>query len=218
MSISELMEMWEQRAEYDEEPPTNPPVDLLEEYDLEEPDTTDVLAYRELIFKSPAYQWLVATLRREFYVSPAEQDDMTQIRTTVLQCLPPTRRMSRKTSSETYTVGFHVNWDPLKFFVEQEYGISPDKALLRALTLTATSDSHVQCLPCLNYLRQMWPFTGDGFIEFISGVLRDPSVVNNCKTLVIPADKFTPPLTRCDNTYSQWQVNCPIIPFSPRWY
>lgn len=188
MSISELMEMWGQRAEYVEEPPTERPADLAE-YDLEEPAGTDMLLYRELIFTSPAYQWLVAVLRREFYVSPAEQDIMTQIRTTVLQSLPSTHRLSRRASSQTYLANFHMNWEPLKSIAEQEYGISLDKALLRALTLTATSDCHVQCLPCLNYIRQMWPFTGDGLIKLISGVLRDPSTANECKSLsfVIPA-------------------------------
>lgn len=214
MSISEKMEMWEQRADYDE-PPTNPTADLLEGYDLEEPSTTDVLAYRELIFESPVYRWLVATLRRELYVSPAEPDVMTQIRTLVLQCLPSTHRISRKKSSESYTAGFHVNWDRLKSFAEQGDGISLDKALLHALTLTATSDCHVQCLPCLNYLRQLWPFTADGFIEFISGVLRNLFTIHECKTPIIPGDKFTPSSTRCDNAYSQWQVDCLITHFSP---
>lgn len=174
--------MWGRKVEQNEYP-TSVPVDLLEEDDLEEPGTTDLLTYRELIFKSPVYRWLVSTLRREFHISRAEVDVMTHIRTTVLQCLPSTHRISRKTSTETYTVGFLTHWDPLKFFIEQEYGTSPDKALPHALTLTASSDSYVQCLPCLNYVRQIWPITGDGFIDFVKNILRDPRAVHECKAL-----------------------------------
>lgn len=177
--------MWVQSTKYDELL-TNPPEDdpSEEEDDLEEPETTDLLAYRELIFESQAYRWLVTTLRREFYISTADPDAMAHIRTTVLQCLPPTRRVSRKVSPETYTVSFHASWDALKFFTEQEYGISPEEALLCALTLTAASDSYAQCLPCLNYFRQMWPVTGEGFINFISSVVGNPSAANKCKILL----------------------------------
>jgi hypothetical protein len=227
MSIHELMEMWDKRTEYNVEPSTYPPNDESEEYDLEASNATDVeasaaaddeasaaadaeastatdvLAYREIIFTSPVYQWLLAILRREFYVSPAEQDCVTEIRKTVLHHLPSTHRVSRKKSSESYTVGFHMNWDPLKFFTEQEYRISADKTLLRALTFTAASDSHAQCLPCLNYLRQMWPSTGESFIEFISAVLRNPSVVNRGKTLPTIAYKSMYATACCDKAHSQ---------------
>jgi hypothetical protein len=177
MSICELTQMCVQTTK-DDEAPAKPPI-CLEEGNLKEPNIDEVL-FRELVFGSPAYQWLIATLQREFYVSAAEQDVMAQIRSTVLQYLP-SQHISGKTSSNSYMVGFHLNWDPLNFSVEQEAGIPLEKALLRVLTLTATSGSHVQCIPCLNYLRQVWPFTSTRFVKFISDILRNPSRIHKCK-------------------------------------
>ena len=201
--------MWEERTEYGE-PPLEPP---LEEYgstetegidgqdDWEETKMPDVPDYQEVVFSSSAYEWLIANLRREFFLSFPAEDVMARIRQTVIQCLSSKQRISRKaTSLDPYSVAFHVDWEPLPFFEQQEYGISHDKAVLHALTLTASSEHNVQCLPCFDYVRQVWPFTADGFAEFISGVLGNPRIDHECKTPRISISMTRPPLA-FENTH-----------------
>ena len=178
MSISELMRMWSERTDYDE-PPEEDKLDLIDHED-DESGPIDTVAYRKLIFSSPAYNWLVTTLRKEFYLLHSKNDTMARIRADIIKHIPTTQRVSRKMPLETHKTRFHAKWNPVQYFVEQGYDLPIDEALPHALTLTAVSYDLVQCLPCLSYLSQTWPFTGALFIKFFSRVLRHPSEVVSC--------------------------------------
>ena len=179
--------MWNERTDFDE-PPAEDKLDLIDHED-DESEPVDTVAYRKLIFSSPAYGWLVATLRKEFYLLHSENDTMARIRADVVKHIPATQRISRKKPLETHKARFHANWNLVQYFTEQGYGVPIDEALPHALTLTAVSYDLSQCLPCLSYLSQTWPFTGRLFMKFLSSVLRNPSEVVSCKEIYLVSNQ-----------------------------
>ena len=144
------------------------------------------LVYRDFIFENPAYEWLVACLRREFYLAPAEPNSMEVIREKILSCLLSTKTthsISRKRSPEPYKVTFEVEWDPVAFVKEQEYTGEPGRAIEMAITLTGSAED-AQALTCVQYLRQTWPSTGGHIMQLIKDVVRDRlSHRHRCKFL-----------------------------------
>lgn len=142
-----------------------------------------IQAYNDLFLKSPAYEWLLANLHKEFILAPAEPNTMEIIRSQIIESLPTSNRASRKRPPETYKMTFVLEWDPLEFVDEQGYQEEPQKAIGTAITLTGSA-TDAQALACSQYLRQTWPSTGKYIILLIEEVIRsgasahDPS---SCK-------------------------------------
>jgi hypothetical protein len=170
---------WRQTLHYPLDAPQDD-VDLLSpEPEIKIEDNTEEMpkfhVYRDLMFKNPAYEWLVACLRREFYLAPAEPNSMEVIREKILSCLLSTKtthRISRKRSPEPYKVTFEVEWDPVAFVKEQEYTEEPGRAIEMAITLTGSAED-AQALTCVQYLCQTWPSTGGHIMQLIKDVVRD---------------------------------------------
>jgi hypothetical protein len=152
--------------------------DSNEEEDLNMPE---LLAYRDFIFQAPAYHWLLASVRRELVLAPAERKSMEAIRDKILVSLPTSHKVSKHRSAEAYKATFEIEWDPLAFITEQGYVEEPAEALERAITLTG-STKHAQALTCAQYLLQTWPTTGRHIVRLVKGVVRhEPGHRQVCK-------------------------------------
>lgn len=80
----------------------------------------NLVLYRNLILKSPEYQWLVATLKRELSLTRAQPDIMEDIRTKILSTLPPSHKVRRKKAPNEYEATFELDWDLVSFAKEQK--------------------------------------------------------------------------------------------------
>ena len=181
MPLEDVMEKWHQNLENPEGDPSPEP-DITQESD-EEAEEEELLAYRDFIFKAPTYEWLLASLRREFNLAPAEPNFMEAIRRTIINSLPSSHKVSRKKSAEAYKMTFRIEWDPLAFVKEQEYREEPDEAVEIAITLTGSAKD-AQALTCAQYLCQTWPSAGEYIIRLVKDVVRSgPSHQHTCKFL-----------------------------------
>lgn len=152
-----------------------------------ETNTSYIQAYNDLLLKSPAYEWLLANLNKEFILAPAEPNTMEIIRSQIIESLPSSNRVSRKRPPETYKMTFVLEWDPLEFVDEQGYQEEPQKAVRIAITLTGSA-TDAQALACSQYLRQTWPSTGEHVIQLIEKVILSRASAHNpcsCKFLSI---------------------------------
>ncbi|KAK6507678.1 hypothetical protein TWF481_006101 [Arthrobotrys musiformis] len=194
MPLSEKMEFWHERFvsypdhqvdEQSEYPPINHQ-DIAVENTEESPqdeafesgkkyDTLDspLLAYRDLIFKNPAFEWLVATLRRDFRLVATEPYCMDIIGKKIMESLPSSHRISKTRSAEAFSVTFRVNWAPLAFLAEQDYQFEaePGEAIEKVITLTGSTND-AQALSYVEYLGQTWPTTGRELCQSIKIVVR----------------------------------------------
>jgi hypothetical protein len=133
-------------------------------------------AYKEFISKTPAYEWLLQSIRRELILNVAEENVQANIRQTILYCLSISHRVSRKESPATHRMTFTLEWDPCSFFQEQEYSESAEGAVGRVITITG-SDNDAQAATTAQYLRQTWPSTGIHLLGLVKKVVRG---VSNC--------------------------------------
>jgi hypothetical protein len=115
--------------------------------------------YRTVLQNDPGYQWLLNRLRRELELSKPEHDTMTTVRNYIISGLPLPRNISPNSPSQPCSVIYTVDWDPVAFLAEQEYGEPPSFAIFNAITLTGTCVA-VQALTCLDYMNQVWPEIG----------------------------------------------------------
>src|SRR5436309_1315620 len=104
MSLNEVMRLWDKNLEESEDVIHEASVDLVnqdsneevEEGESEEVIMPQLLAYRDFISKSPAYEWLLASLRKEFLLAPAEPNSMEAIRQEIIKSLPSSHIVSRR--------------------------------------------------------------------------------------------------------------------------
>ncbi len=143
------------------------------DHTVEEP-TPDMSSYRELILRTPAYSWLLATLQRETTLTRAVPDRMEDIRKAILAALPSSQHISRKTPPQEYKATFKLDWDPLSFLETQKYIESPAEALKGAITLTGSMED-AQAIPTAKYLAQTWPTTGKEIMELLADTIRNDS-------------------------------------------
>lgn len=173
-SYRDKMEMWRRNLEdqsdkEDIEPPT---ILELDEETIHDPLMPNLQAYREAIFKSPSYEWLTGSLRRDFLLIPADPDCMEIIRKEIAHAFPSSRQVSRKKVAGDFYVAFQVGWDPLAFIAEQEYPAQPGDSVLNALTITGPN-TEAQALPCSQYIYQTWSVTGKLIMKFLGRVASD---------------------------------------------
>lgn len=123
------------------------------------------------MLESPAYDWLIGTLRRESTLRRATPVDvMSEIRADILAALPASRRVSRSAPTQRYKATFELCWDPLVFVDEQSYTGAAEIALRRAITITGSADD-AQATTTRDYLVQTWPNGGE-IMQLIEDVAR----------------------------------------------
>jgi hypothetical protein len=84
-------------------------------------DSNRLSRYGKLVFEAPAYQWLLASLKREYQLMPAESNIMEAIKQEIIRYLPPSREISRSRSAEAYRITYQLHWDSIAFIQEQGY-------------------------------------------------------------------------------------------------
>lgn len=186
MTLKDRMDDWYQRTEPSED---SVPLDYQNEKseqsgldDLTDEDPTDgvgnedidfpeLAEYRDFISSNPAYKWLVESIRREFYLTQAEPNLQDAIRQKIMDSLPSSQTVSRRHSPETYKVIFMIEWDPLTFVKEQEYGGCADEAVEKAITITG-NPKDAEALTCVQYLCQTWPSVGIHTLRVVKDAIR----------------------------------------------
>jgi hypothetical protein len=124
----------------------------------------------EFILQTPAYKWLVATLKRETTMMRGSPDLMEQIGAHIRkELLSYGEEVSRKASSPDYKATFELLWNPLQYVKDQKYDESLEEVLDGAITLTGTVDD-AQALTALEYLCQVWPVSGIYVMQLITDV------------------------------------------------
>ncbi len=145
--------------------------------------TPRVIAYRDFVFRTKEYQWLLAGLLREFRLMSTEPNTIQTIRHTITSSLPSTRRVSRKTSLESCRVSFILDWDPFAFFVQQQYTHRPAEAIKGVVTITGTCQD-AQAATCSEYMKQTWPVTGELTLQLVQQVLDgETGIRKRCESL-----------------------------------
>ena len=107
-----------------------------------------------------ADQWPV----KKEKIGVAIPDDINKV-------LPPVGEISAHQRMGTVKLIYVVRWSPTKFISEQRYTEEPPTALEMALTLTGTL-TNALALPCIQYMRQTWPTTGENILRLIQKLLR----------------------------------------------
>jgi hypothetical protein len=139
--------------------------------DIEEISASNLSKYRDFIFQTPAYEWLLASLRKELVLAPAEPNYMEAIRRKITESLPACQRVSSRRSAQVHRIFLEINWDPLLFYIEQGYSEGLEDAIERAITLTGSAKD-AQALATVQYLCQTWPSSGNHIIRLVKDVLR----------------------------------------------
>lgn len=150
----------------------NEPKDTREEDSSAE--LPELRAYRDFIFHSTAYEWLLESLRKEIALQNIHPNRMEEIRISLLEAMPPTKQLSRWSPPDMFSVTFDMNWEIIEFLDAQDYAVSGVQALGQALTLTG-SVTDAQALPAAEYMRQTWPTTASPFLELLQSAISDKS-------------------------------------------
>ncbi|EPS42448.1 hypothetical protein H072_3564 [Dactylellina haptotyla CBS 200.50] len=186
MNYTEKMDFWRDRTEYSpdftvetEERPEaeSPEMSADEEHtekgfgeDIAKTEQRKIQIYRQFLSKTPAFEWLIGSLRRETVLSPTKPNSMDSIKNRIVRFLPSSTKVSKRESSETFRMVFTTDWNPLAFIDEQSYENEPSKAIERAITLTG-STRDAQALTCAQYLCQTWPSTGKYILQLVQDLL-----------------------------------------------
>ncbi|KAN0073022.1 hypothetical protein V8E54_009136 [Elaphomyces granulatus] len=176
MHWKDKIDFWLERQDgtQDDTPPQpsiNDSNNYLMSKQTEESNMAGLLAYRDFILNSPAYKWLLASLRKETLLAQANPNSMLAIRQDIINSLPTSHRISRKAPPEAYKITFDISWDPLAFFREQSYGEKPEKVVEKVITLTGSARD-AQALTCGQYLCQTWPSAGECVIRLVKDVVQ----------------------------------------------
>ncbi|KAI0439912.1 hypothetical protein F4803DRAFT_529423 [Xylaria telfairii] len=154
----------------DDGSPTPVPTEERTEHQDYKSSTPRLTAYRNFVFRTEAYEWLLAGLAKEFRLMSTGLNTIQTIRQTIKSSLPSANRVSRKKLSESYRVYFKVDWDPLAFLVQQEYTVGPAEAIEGVITVTGTCQD-AQATTCSEYMKQTWPVTGELMLQFFKQVI-----------------------------------------------
>jgi hypothetical protein len=142
----------------------------LEEDEKQKHDSHEKDGIFDFILRTPAYKWLVDTLRRETTLKRAKPDLMDQIGARIrIALLSYGDEVSRKTPSSKYEAVFELPWSPLHYLKDQASHGDAEEVLGGAITLTGTV-SDAQALTTLEYLCQVWPDSGMHVMDLITDV------------------------------------------------
>ncbi|EHK47314.1 hypothetical protein TRIATDRAFT_181283, partial [Trichoderma atroviride IMI 206040] len=184
MSWQDRTSLWLEKDSSQESPEELPqsaagdgesPEEKLPGGDEEVPGTWPI-DYLKFLTSSGAYQELIAQLRREFHLVPAELDIMREIREKIMSSLPSPRKISRKLSLRSCQAVFQLDWDIIEFFNTQGYPKEPHDVFESVITITG-SFKDAQAATCAQYIEQTWPITGKIVIQLIKDILMDVGYV-----------------------------------------
>ena len=181
MSLSDKMSMW--RGSINMGDPCISHDELFEGVDDEEEnevaDNPELSLYKDLVFKSEAYRWFIAAVRRDVLGQGSATQPMTMIddiRHKILAELP-TGTISKRKVPNKHMASFRV---PLLGFVlrfSREAGwqksAAEEDGLLTRRVIVAQSSEGTQASTLEEYFGQIWPIGGVDFLRFIEEVIDD---------------------------------------------
>lgn len=135
---------------------------------------------RNFLTSSSAYEELLAQLRREFYLLPAELNIIGDIRGRIISSLPSPRKVSRRISPSSCHAIFQLDWDIIDFFNTQGYLKEPYEVFEGVITITGSLQD-AQAATCAQYIKQTWPFIGEIVILLVKDALKGANHVCQCK-------------------------------------
>jgi hypothetical protein len=193
MPLGDIMDNWyKSMADKEVDIPSELDISALDEAGLDtysDSDSSDETympdpsKYQEFISKSPAYEWLLASLRQELLLISTHPNAREIIHEKILSILPSSSRISKRKSTAAINVTFRITWNPLNFVKAQGYKEKPDDVIERAITLTG-SDKDAQALTCKEYLCQVWPSSGEDIVELVKNVVSStPGQRHTCMSL-----------------------------------
>lgn len=180
---------------------TGPPMSLEEKYNmsgwslgedfdpLPNPDDVDEEAdpalYRQVrsfLLDSPAYRWLLANAQSSFMLTE-RTGTMVELVTQEMDQIISSMRNRRSRTFQVFVAEFVIDWDLRSFLESQEYGVSLEKALENAITLTGTM-MNAQALSCQEYMDQTWPSSGHRIVQLLQEALGSSNLSSNGKLLM----------------------------------
>jgi len=182
MSLNEIMDLWQQKAGDLSEDLHQPGELGLDEHDNNGlPDNDDdpleqelprLDEYRSLIQGAPTYSWLLSNIENECTLFTPGHNSVKDVRNGILEELPISQKISRRTAIESHSASFKINWDPGKFLLEEGYQETPQEAIERVLTFTGAG-TEVQAENFGRYMRRTWPSTGEAMILLLKSLVSD---------------------------------------------
>ncbi|KAL3448298.1 hypothetical protein BJX65DRAFT_317505 [Aspergillus insuetus] len=144
--------------------------DLADDHEADNEQSSTLNTYREFIFASPAYQWLLETLHKKLNLASPESSVNEILDGLIVGALPRTRNVSRRKSAQSFKAKFEMQWNPVSFFNDQMYGQSLDEVFGKVITLTGSAE-YTQALPCAAYMAQTWPSTGTAILNLVKNAV-----------------------------------------------
>jgi len=156
-------------------------IDLAEFLETEIPQFS---RFYETLIASPAYAWLVSTLRNQLSFTATAPDQALRIRRSVLEHVNLPKYIRRKPIRESCNARFMLDVDPLRFLRDQEYKEGPKEVITQMIVITG-SEGNVYATTCGEYMKAVWPQTGSRVLELVGQALESPiNMAEECKSLV----------------------------------
>lgn len=184
MSLSEKIMMWINKA--GEGDTTNTyRGDLFQGVTDDEQDDiserVDLSAYRRMVLHSPAYEWFLASMKREWFLQQASMGENTVPEDICRRLLGefPTGVISKRRAPTSYEVEFELEW--CRGRASRLQGAiwisgSPVSSLSRPTEFTTVvgSREEAQVVNIKQYLNLMWPVNGRHLLGLLQTLLRLP--------------------------------------------
>ncbi|OBT68832.1 hypothetical protein VE03_02218 [Pseudogymnoascus sp. 23342-1-I1] len=174
MSLNDKMIMWNRKSGDDR--PTDGLYQKVTDDKDEITNRTDLPAYHKIIFDSPAYEWLLASLRNEVILqwSLKQPHVMVKgIRQRILDQLP-TGTVGKQRALFGHKVKFDLQWgDKSKGWFQHESNdrfIRSDQPFAEFIVVTG-SVQEAQALTIKQYLCQTWPKGGPQLLGVLQNVI-----------------------------------------------
>ncbi|ETS77176.1 hypothetical protein PFICI_11050 [Pestalotiopsis fici W106-1] len=138
--------------------------------------------FSKLVTESRAYQWLLEKLRNELELGIPTESSTPRLSELVFRALNEGQKSSRESTPRRIDAVFDAEWSPHSFFKEQEYGVPPDEAVVKALILVGTI-TQAEGMACGDYLLRQWPESAPSFIRLVKSVVRSAEGTSHNETL-----------------------------------
>lgn len=139
--------------------------------------------FSKTVTESQAYKWLLAKMRNELELASSTESAYPRLSESILRRINENQQFSRKSTPRRIDVVFNAEWTLRSFFKEQEYGVPPEEAVVKALVLIGTT-TQAEGLACSEYLLRYWPESAPTFIRLVQSVAKSAEATSHDGTLL----------------------------------
>lgn len=165
------MEMWQQRTSLEPEPQT---VDIYYPYgDAQELKVFENV--KKIVQESPAYKWLLATLRNKMLLFNADPSIIEQVSASIMTAFSETGEVGSRYPWPIYTATFEIDW-PLRLFLDAQWPDWQDTGWIGEIVTLTGDFSDAQAVTANAYMEQTWPLTGPSLLQVLDKAIRDGEV------------------------------------------